>query len=78
MVENRRLGDIIGRRRTFLIGVAGFTIAGVVERSGARVCMSHGEFLAGYAVWNGLPGYNETDMVAQFRRNGLDAKLRPA
>ena len=42
------------------------------ERSGARVCMSHGEFLAGYAVWNGLPGYNETDMVAQFRRNGLD------
>ncbi len=44
----------------------------LAERTGAQVSMSLGEFLAGHAVWNALPGYNETDMVAQFRRNGLD------
>ena len=44
----------------------------LAERTGAQVSMSLGEFLAGHAVWNALPGYNETDMVVQFRRNGLD------
>ena len=45
------------------------------ERSGARWHDPRG-IPAGHAVWNGPPGYNETDMVAQFRRNGLDAAAR--
>jgi glyoxylase-like metal-dependent hydrolase (beta-lactamase superfamily II) len=34
--------------------------------------MTLGEFLGGHALWNQLPGYNVTDMVAQFRQHGLD------
>ena len=34
--------------------------------------MTHGEFLAGHALWHQLPGYNVPAMLAQFRRHGLD------
>jgi hypothetical protein len=36
--------------------------------------MTLGEFLGGHALWNQLPGYNVTDMVAQFRQHGLDGE----
>ena len=42
------------------------------EKTGADVTMTHGEFLAGHALWHQLPGYNVPAMLAQFRRHGLD------
>ncbi|WP_300437721.1 MBL fold metallo-hydrolase [Zoogloea sp.] len=42
------------------------------EKTGADVLMTHGEFLAGHALWHQLPGYNVPAMLAQFRRHGLD------
>ena len=44
----------------------------LAERDGAPILMTQGEFLGGHALWHQLPGYNVTDMVAQFRRHGLD------
>lgn len=44
----------------------------LIEKTGAVLAMSLGEYLGGYALWNQLPGYNATSMVAQFRRHGLD------
>jgi glyoxylase-like metal-dependent hydrolase (beta-lactamase superfamily II) len=44
----------------------------LAEKTGAPVTMTLGEFLAGHALWNQLPGYDVTSMVTQFRRHGLD------
>ena len=44
----------------------------LAEKTGAPVTMTLGEFLAGHALWNQLPGYDVPSMVAQFRRHGLD------
>lgn len=46
----------------------------LAEKTGAPVTMTLGEFLGGHALWNQLPGYNVTDMVAQFRQHGLDGE----
>lgn len=45
----------------------------LAERNGAPILMTQGEFLGGHALWHQLPGHNVADMVAQFRRHGLDA-----
>ncbi len=47
--------------------------AWLTENGGAPVCMTQGEFLGAHALWNQLPGYSVPDMIAQFRRHGLDA-----
>ncbi|ANQ83478.1 MBL fold metallo-hydrolase [Azoarcus olearius] len=44
----------------------------LMQRNGATLHMSLGEFLGGQAVWHQLPGYSVADMVAQFRIHGLD------
>ncbi len=44
----------------------------LAEKTGAPITMTLGEFLGGHALWHPLPGYNATDMVAQFRQHGLD------
>ena len=41
-------------------------------KSGAPLWMTQGEFLGGHALWHQLPGHSVTDMLAQFRANGLD------
>jgi glyoxylase-like metal-dependent hydrolase (beta-lactamase superfamily II) len=46
----------------------------LAEKTGAPVTMTLGEFLGGHALWNQLPGYNTTAMVAQFRQHGLDGR----
>jgi len=43
------------------------------EKTGAPISMTLGEYLAGHAVWHGLPGHASADMVGQFRENGLEA-----
>ncbi|NMG75824.1 MBL fold metallo-hydrolase [Aromatoleum diolicum] len=50
----------------------------LAERNGAPIHMTQGEFLAGHAIWNQLPGSSVADMVAQFRVNGLDAERQAA
>ena len=45
----------------------------LAARDGATIHMTQGEFLAAHAIWHQLPGYCVPDMVAQFRRHGLDA-----
>ncbi len=44
----------------------------LAARDGAPIHMTQGEFLGGHAIWHQLPGYSVDDMVAQFRRHGLD------
>ncbi|BAL22854.1 MBL fold metallo-hydrolase [Azoarcus sp. KH32C] len=44
----------------------------LAERDGAPITMTQGEFLAGHAIWNQMPGSGVADMLAQFRANGLD------
>ncbi len=44
----------------------------LAERTGAPISMTQGEFLGGHALWHQLPGYGVADMLAQFRRHGLD------
>ncbi len=44
----------------------------LAARNGATIHMTLGEYLAGHAVWNQLPGYCVPDMLAQFRAHGLD------
>jgi glyoxylase-like metal-dependent hydrolase (beta-lactamase superfamily II) len=44
----------------------------LAERDGAPILMTQGEFLGGHALWHQLAGYSVADMVAQFRRHGLD------
>ncbi len=36
--------------------------------------ITQGEFYGAHALWHQLPGYCASDMVEQFRRNGLDAE----
>ncbi len=44
----------------------------LAARDGAAVLMTQGEYLGGHALWSQIPGYAVPDMLAQFRRNGLD------
>jgi len=44
-------------------------------RCGAELWMTQGEFLGGHAIWHQLPGHGIADMLAQFRRHGLDEAL---
>lgn len=44
----------------------------LAERDGAPIHMTQGEFLGGHAIWNQLPGSSVADMVAQFRKHGLE------
>ena len=44
----------------------------LTARDGADLHMTLGEYLAGHAVWNQLPGYCVADMLVQFRAHGLD------
>ncbi|MFV0665834.1 MBL fold metallo-hydrolase [Denitromonas sp.] len=44
----------------------------LAERTGAPIWMTQGEFLMGHALWHQLPGFTTDDMLAQFRRHGLD------
>ncbi len=44
----------------------------LAERTGAPISMTQGEFLGGHALWHQLPGFSVADMLAQFRRHGLD------
>ena len=46
--------------------------AWLAARNGVPILMTQGEFLGGHALWHQLPGYCVEDMVAQFRRQGLD------
>ena len=41
-------------------------------RCGADLWMTQGEFLGGQAIWHQLAGHGISDMLAQFRRHGLD------
>ena len=41
-------------------------------RNGGSLHMTQGEFLGGHALWHQLPGHSVPDMIAQFRRYGLD------
>lgn len=45
----------------------------LAARDGAPIHMTQGEYLGGHALWHQLPGYSVADMIAQFRRHGLDA-----
>lgn len=47
--------------------------AWLAERDDAPVYMTQGEYFGAHAMWHQLPGYSVPDMVAQFRRHGLDA-----
>jgi glyoxylase-like metal-dependent hydrolase (beta-lactamase superfamily II) len=44
----------------------------LAARDESPILMTQGEFLAGHALWQQLPGHSVADMVAQFRRHGLD------
>ena len=44
----------------------------LVARNDASLHMTLGEYLAGHALWQQVPGYGVPDMVAQFREHGLD------
>lgn len=46
--------------------------AWLAARDGAPVFMTEAEYLAARAVWHALPGHSSDDMVAFFRRHGLD------
>lgn len=48
--------------------------AWLAERDAAPVYMTQGEYLGAHAMWHQLPGYAVPDMVAQFRRHGLDTE----
>lgn len=41
-------------------------------RDGASILMTQGEYFAAHALWQQIPGYGVADMVALFRRHGLD------
>lgn len=44
----------------------------LMERTGAPLWMTSGEFLTAHAVWNEVGGHGARFMVDQFRRHGLD------
>ena len=46
----------------------------LAERNATPVLMTQGEFLAGHAIWNEVPGMSLSDMIAQFRIHGLDSE----
>ncbi len=45
----------------------------LMEKTGARLAMTAGEFLTAHAVWNEVGGHGARFMVEQFRQHGLDA-----
>ena len=47
----------------------------LMERTGAPLAMTSGEFLTAHAVWNEVGGHGATFMVDQFRQHGLSAGL---
>lgn len=44
----------------------------LVARTGAKLLMTAGEYLTGWAVWSQAAGHGIPDMVRLFRRHGLD------
>ncbi|MDE1546694.1 MBL fold metallo-hydrolase [Dechloromonas agitata] len=46
----------------------------LMERTGAPLWMSTGEFLTAHVVWNEVGGHGARFMVEQFRQHGLDAE----
>jgi glyoxylase-like metal-dependent hydrolase (beta-lactamase superfamily II) len=48
--------------------------AWLMERTGAPLWMTSGEFLTAHAVWNEVGGHGARFMAEQFRRHGLDAE----
>lgn len=49
--------------------------AWLMEKTGAPLYMTTGEFLTAHAVWNEVGGHGARFMVEQFRRHGLDREL---
>lgn len=47
----------------------------LMERTGAPLYMTTGEFLTAHAVWHEVGGHGARFMVEQFRQNGLDGEL---
>lgn len=45
----------------------------LMEKTGAPLAMTSGEFLTAHVVWNEVGGHGARFMVEQFRRHGLDA-----
>ena len=45
----------------------------LMEKTGAPLSMTTGEFLTAHAVWNEVGGHGARFMVEQFRQHGLDA-----
>ncbi len=48
--------------------------AWLMEKTGARLEMTTGEFLTAHAVWNEYGGHGARYMVEQFRQHGLDSE----
>ena len=48
--------------------------AWLMEKTGAPLAMTAGEFLTAHAVWNEVGGHGARFMVEQFRQHGLDAE----
>jgi glyoxylase-like metal-dependent hydrolase (beta-lactamase superfamily II) len=46
--------------------------AWLMEKTGARLSMTTGEFLTAHVVWNEVGGHGAKFMVEQFRQHGLD------
>lgn len=45
-----------------------------MEKTGAPLAMTAGEFLTAHAVWNEVGNHGARFMVEQFRQHGLDAE----
>jgi hypothetical protein len=50
----------------------------LMEKTGAPLWMSTGEFLTAHVVWNEVGGHGARFMVEQFRQHGLDAGIWPS
>jgi glyoxylase-like metal-dependent hydrolase (beta-lactamase superfamily II) len=50
----------------------------LMEKTGAPLWMTTGEFLTAHAVWNEVGGHGARFMVEQFRQHGLDARGWPS
>src|SRR5574343_1168716 len=46
----------------------------LMEKTGAPLWMTTGEFLTAHVVWNEVGGHGASFMVEQFRQHGLDAE----
>ncbi|HRE17728.1 MAG TPA: MBL fold metallo-hydrolase, partial [Rhodocyclaceae bacterium] len=44
----------------------------LMEKTGAPITMTTGEFLTAHAVWNEVGGHGARFLVEQFREHGLD------